>query len=546
MKLSRYLALAALAATLPTLLPAQTLDVASALTEVTVYRQGALVKRTGRLTLAAGNQRVAFSQLAQSIRPNTVQLAVGRGVSVFALDLSQDPLAAPAEPDSLVSLRGLLARVDDSLAVLAAERAGLNEELAVLAANRDLTGHDATPANSAAAIREAARLYRELTTEANVALARLLPRERDLEERQQRLQRRISAIRPQPRGDVGRVSAKLIAERAGTYDFELSYVVNDASWAPDYDLYVATEDGIRADLVLAAKVQQYTGVDWTDVGITFSTSDINSRLQAPELTPRYLGRDELPTAYLAQDERAVMLRGRVAGVQVESKRGAEMAEADVAFEPAAIFATASNITTARLYAVERPFSLAADNQPSSVRLTRAELPLALRYRIVPKREPTAYLEALVSAWDTLDLLAADLRLHLDDRYLGATYLDPAEASDTLSFGLGPDPRIVVEREPLGSGSDKKVLRNRIHYDLGYRITLRNTRDVAVSVLVEDQVPVSQRDEIEVDVKSISDGGQLDTETGEVTWQLSLKPGGREELEVRYEVDAPEGVRVGFE
>ena len=533
-------------------LPAQTPDVVSAITEVTVYRQGALVKRTGRLTLAAGNQAVAFTQLAQGIRPNTVQLAVGRGVSVFALDVSQDPLAAPAEPDSLVSLRSLLARVDDSLAIIAAERAGLNEELAVLAANRDLTGEDATPANSATAIREAAALYRELTREANVALARLLPRERDLTERQQRLQRRVSAIRPQPRGDVGRVSAKLIAERAGTYDFELSYIVNNASWAPDYDLYVATENGVRADLVLAAKVQQYTGVDWSDVDITFSTSDINSRLQAPELAPLYLGRDQVSLAS--------QVAGNTAGMAMRKN---EQPEADIAYlqeeilmdgvqaprRPAAAmttFSTASNSATARLYTVERPFSLQPNGQPSSVRLTRSELPLSLRYHIVPKRESTAYLEGLATGWDTLNLLAADLRLHLDDRYLGATYLDPAQESDTLSFGLGPDPRIVVERDPLGTGSDKKVLRNRVHYDLGYRITLRNTRDVPVSVLVEDQVPVSQRDEVEVDVKSISNGGQLEAETGEVKWQLSLKPAGREELAVRYEVEAPKGVRVSFE
>ena len=527
---------------LPLLTAAQpTQEAPSTLTAVTVYHQGALVTRAGTLTLAAGANAVSFPQLAQGIRPNTVQLAVGQGVATFALDVSQDPLAAPAEPDSLLSLRAVLAAVEDSLAVLHAERAGLQEELAVLAANRDLTGADATPAVSATAIREAARLYRELTREANVALARLLPRERRLTEHKSRLQRRIGAIRPSPRGDVGRVSAKLIAERAGTYPFELSYVVDGASWSPDYDLYVDTEAGVSASLVLAAKVQQYTGVEWADVELTLSTSDINSRLDAPELSPNYLGRDEYVVVGYGV--------AQPSAVRAERKRDAEadaVYEEIEAFEPAATFATSTAALTARLYTVSRPFSLAPDGQPSSVRLTRTNLPLALRYRVVPKRQTTAYLEGLVTDFDTLNLLVAPLRLHLDDRYLGATALDPAEASDTLAFGLGPDPRIAVEREPIGRGSDTKVLRNRRHYDLGYRITLRNTRATPATLLVEDQVPVSQREEIEVDVESVSDGGKHNEETGLVQWQLSLKPGERRELTVRYGVDAPKDVRVGFE
>ena len=550
---TQLLALLPLALSLSTApIHAQLANPTSTLTEVTVYRQGALVKRTGRVTVTAGNQDLAFTGLEQSIRPGSVQLAVAQSVSTFALDVTQDPSRAPAEPDTLLGLRDQLAALDDSLARLSAERAGLNEELAVLAANRDLTGEQATPSTSATAVRDAARLYRELTTEAQLALARLKPREERLQKRQQQLQQRIGAIRPQPAGNVGRITAKVIAERAGTFAYEFSYIVNNASWTPDYDLYVQADEDTRARLTLSGNVQQYTGVDWTDVKLTLSSSDINSRLAPPELSPLYLGRDVASlrsnmAGYAKELEAAdgtISIRGArtdgpqyvIDGVRIQA----------AASNAAPTYATATNSAAARLYTVDRPFSLAANGRPSAVRLTSHELPLSLRYHVVPKREPTAYLTGVVTGWDTLNLLGANVRLHLDERYLGDTYLDPAQNSDTLTVGLGPDPRVVVERKPLGRGSDTKLIRNLKTYDLGYEISLRNTRSVPIDILVEDQIPVSQRDEVEVELKSATASPSVEASTGKLTWQLSLKPATREQLVVRYDVKAPKEVVVNFE
>ncbi len=543
---TRLLALLFILCCSTVLAQAQINSPASRISEVTVYRQGALVKRTGKLTVTAGDQETSFAGLEQSIRPGSVQLAVGQGVNTFSLDVTNDPSRAPEEPDSLLTLRDQLLALNDSLAVLAAQRAGLTEELAVLAANRDITGEQASPANAATAVRDAARLYRELTTEAQIALARLLPRERDLQKRQQQLQQRVNAIRPQPRGNVGRITAKLIAERAGTYDYELSYIVNNASWTPDYDLYVQAEQDTRARLTLSGNLQQYTGVDWENVRLTLSTSDINSRLAPPELSPLYLGR-EVNLAFQMAGNSAGYAKRAAPRPEADAMEDAEMVIDGVPlYAPAATYATSTNSAAARLYAIDRPFSLPANGRPSAVRLTSHELPLALRYHVVPKRETVAYLEGVVTGWDTLNLLGANVRLHLDDRYLGDTYLDPAQNSDTLSVGLGPDPRLVVERKPLGKGSDTKLIRNRKEYDLGYSITLRNTRNVPVSVLLEDQIPVSQREEIEVTLKSVESNGRLDSTTGKIVWQLSLKPATREQIAVRYEVVAPKEVVVNFE
>ncbi len=544
--LLRSLALLAIALTAGVLAKAQgpqvpAQEVNSSISEVTVYRQGALVRRSGRVTLSAGTQEVAFVGLEQGVRTGSVQLAVDQQVSTFALEVGLDPSRPAADPDSLRVLRTRLDSIDLAIARVNAQRAGIQEELAVLVANRDLSSEQSATPTSATAVRDAAKLYRELTTNAQVALYELGVRERLLQQTRQQFEQRINNIRPAERTDIGRINATLLADRAGTYDVELSYVVENASWTPDYDLFVNSEGGKPARLLLTANVQQSTGVDWRDVRLTLSSSDINSRLSAPYLSSVVLG------------SQAVDLSANYAGAVRQKSRAesdaypaaAPMQEVQLSYAPAT-FAYESNSAAARLYTIDRPFSLAANGRMAAVKLTSNNLPVQLRYHVVPKRELLAYLEGVVTGWDTLNLLGATMRLHLDDRFLGTSYLDASQDSDTLTVGLGPDPRLVVERVGRGQGSDTKVLRGRKTYDLGYRIALRNTRAQAIDVVVEDQIPISSREEITVELKEATGKPSHDPATGKLTWRLSLKPATREQFDVRYLIDAPKEVPIQFE
>lgn len=513
---------------------AQTI-VSSKVEAVTVYQQGALVTRKGSVKLDAGEQQLRFSNLEQSIRSGSLQLDIDPSVGTFAIEFGFDASRKTQEPDSLLQLRDSLTVVRLALSRLAAKRAGYIEELAVIAANRDLSSDQAATSQSPEKIRDAAKIYREMSTAANLALVDIDVEEKRLKMLEARTVRRIESIRPAPRQDIGVVNAKVVAERAGTFDFELTYIVESTSWSPNYDLYVTTEGKANSQLVLAANVQQTTGVDWNNVKLTLSTGDINSRLAPPQLAPYYIGYPQ-PVA---------MARNQA---QVESDMVFEAPMSNTGYAPKrqATYGTELSSASAQLYAINRPFSLATNGKASSVKLIAHDLPIHLRYRVVPKREQRAYLEGLITDWDELNLVAAQTRMHLDGRYLGEIYLDVQQNSDTLTFGLGPDERLVVERTGKGQGSDTKFIRGRKVYNLGYVISLRNTRNVAIDVLVEDQVPVSQRDEITVEIKERSGKPSFDASTGILSWQLSLKPASREELKVAYTIDAPKDTPIRFE
>ncbi len=518
-------------------------QISSKLEKVTLYQRGALLTRTGSINLQAGEQEFVIQGLERNINAGGIQLAIDRSVGIFAVEYSRTNTQASVEPDSLIKLREALKEMRKVLTVNNIKQKGYNEELEILKANR-VVAQSQTTGFTSSSIREATKLHNELATAARVARLELSEEAEEIKMEISVLEQRINAIRPNQNGAVGKITAKVIAERSGTFNFELTYISNAASWNPNYDLYVQTEGATKSQLVLAADIRQNTGVDWENVELTLSNSDINSRLAPPMLSPLYLGGNE-----------TYSLRSQVAGAAPKRKVEREMEEelvipmqnatADgVAY--AATYATQSNSAAARLYEIDRPFSLVANGKSSSVKLTSNELPLDLRYRIIPKREQQAYLEAVITGWDTLNLLAAQTRTHLDGRYLGETYLNTQQNSDTLTVGLGPDKRLVVKRRGKGQGSDTKFIRGKKEYNLGYEILLRNTRNVPIEVLVEDQIPVSQRDEITVTLEKATGKPKLEEFTGKLTWKLSLKPAKEEKLAVNYQIVAPKDTPIRFE
>ena len=71
----------------------------------------------------------------------------------------------------------------------------------------------------------------------------------------------------------------------------------------------------------------------------------------------------------------------------------------------------------------------------------------------------------------------------------------------------------------------------------WRITVKNSRQEAVSLILKDQIPVSENSTITVTTEELS-GGQLDKSTGIVVWQLQLQPNEQREFIVQYRVKYP--------
>ncbi|KAG5979411.1 hypothetical protein E4U55_005187 [Claviceps digitariae] len=195
--------------------------------------------------------------------------------------------------------------------------------------------------------------------------------------------------------------------------------------------------------------------------------------------------------------------------------------------------------------------------------------VAYSYTVVAKYKPVAYLRAKFKNTSKMTLFKGRAGLSLDGSFMGRTWLPRCSAGDTFMLSLGVDPSIkVTYPKPVIQRASPGLFSKETTAVFTRAITLHNTRATATkptSLLVLDQVPLSQDENLRVDILSplgLSVGsGEIRTgapgldprenkdwgsarasvkKDGEVTWDVSLNPGKAVRLTLEYGIAFPNG------
>jgi hypothetical protein len=74
------------------------------------------------------------------------------------------------------------------------------------------------------------------------------------------------------------------------------------------------------------------------------------------------------------------------------------------------------------------------------------------------------------------------------------------------------------------------------------IKVKNTKATPVNIKVEDQIPITKNDKIEIKAIELN-GAALDEDTGGLTWLLNLKPNETKKIIFTYSVTYEKGKQV---
>ena len=195
--------------------------------------------------------------------------------------------------------------------------------------------------------------------------------------------------------------------------------------------------------------------------------------------------------------------------------------------------------------IRQPLTLLSNGKVTVTELGRHQLPATYQYVGLPRADKDAFLVADATGWESVNLLEGEANVYFDNSFVGKTILDPNELTDTLHFSLGRDNSIRIQRTKIADKSTRKTLASNQEQNMAWRITVKNTRNEAVTLTLKDQIPVSQNSNITVTTEELS-GGKLDKEKGFITWQLNLQPNEQKELIVQYRVKYPKNRRLVVE
>ncbi len=187
--------------------------------------------------------------------------------------------------------------------------------------------------------------------------------------------------------------------------------------------------------------------------------------------------------------------------------------------------------------ISLPYTIPADGQGHVVAVKEHEVASAYRHYCIPKLDPAAYLFAKATGWDELDLLSGPANLYYEGTFIGETFLDSDQVTDTLDISLGRDRSIVVQRIRSKELSQQQFFGNKRSETIGWHIDVRNTKAEPIDLVIIDQIPVSVRNDIEVTLRE-HDASSINDEKGFLTWRKSIDPRSVSRHGFVYAVKAP--------
>lgn len=298
-------------------------------------------------------------------------------------------------------------------------------------------------------------------------------------------------------------------------------------------LGVATDAGGRYSLQLPAGNQtlQFRFLGYTTQEVPANRSIINMTL-SPET--QELG-EVVVTAYGRSLTNT--LQDRAAGAKI---RGASSIRQDyigkkedsIPLEYEQI-----NYQTTFVYDIDLPYSIPSSGKPEVVNIKTEYLEAEYLYSTSPKAIQQAFLVARLPDWTRLNLLDGESNLYFETSFVGKSIIDTHIGTDTLEISLGKDEGIIVNRERKRDFEQKRFFSGKKREERHFELTVMNAKKQDISVSVYDQIPVAVRDNIKINVIN-TDGGEVNEKTGLVTWKLTLKPGEKRVLQLKYAVDYP--------
>lgn len=555
----------------PLLLSAQSQRISSDIQSVKVHLQGAEIIREVEVGLRKGRQKLIFEQLSPKLYPKSIQITTGEKVRILSVVGKQNYLQRQEANPAIEALRDSVQQLREQIATANNQVEANKAAIELLRSNQDLQKEQSQL--SIARLESMLQFYqRQMLAiyQENSQLAR------QLEKLHRQLLDSKLQLRELNEGRQASSEVELLLDvpQATKVPIRLRYVVADAGWAPAYDLEAPE---LSASITLRYRGLAYnnTGVDWENVQLSLSTADplrtaVQPSLEIWDLADSrnrnfnavgqlQMQNNQQQMDYQQQNQqykskavdksliKEVLGEDYNEGVDYRIERYRDrLSERSVSEQQV----SSMEIEVPELSAdfiIEEKQSIPADKKPYYIDIKTAELSAQYKYLSIPKIDSDAFLLARITGWEDLNLVNGPVHIFNQNRYVGQSYLDIRNLSDTLDISLGRDPSIVVTRDKVQGDSKSMLLGSSKKVSAKYTINVRNNHSKAIPIEIRDQVPISNDKDISVELTDLG-GADLEKSSGLISWMqeipaksnrsfsfgFAIKYPKEKEVEVRYQ------------
>jgi uncharacterized protein (TIGR02231 family) len=511
-------------------------EIKAVLKHVTVYPDRAQLTHETSVEIAAGKSILRLGGLSPYIDAQSIQVKGFGDFTILAVNLENNYLQNLEELPEVKNIKNqieaLQVKVGDEKTAIEV----LKEKEAFLVANRAVLVSEKT--FTLEQLKSVMDLY---TTNMDQVKTGILKKNRliaDLEKQITALQNQISERIGKQQLPSGEIAVSVSSEKPVTGKLTFAYVVSNTGWYPSYDIRV---DDITkpVNIFYKANVFQSTGVDWKDVKLSFSNATPWIAGDVPILYPWFID--------FFQPQQ-IMIRGNSSMKKSQAPAVMEVAADNIMAkeeEAAPLFVEKKVGETSISFDIAIPYTVISDGKIQTLEIQRTTSPAQYKYVTVPKVSPLAYLTANITDWAKQSLQSGEATLYFENTFVGKSSLNVNQLSDTLTISLGTDNSILVKREKRKDFTSKKVIGSNKTDIFSFLITVRNNKATPVEITLNDQIPVSSNSGIVVEAAELT-GGKLNSQTGQVKWDLSIKPQETKQIVLTYSVKYPKDKTIILE
>ena len=498
------------------------------LSHVTVFLRGAELLSSGRIEIPAGECEVILNQVASAVHEQSLSVSASNGVTVLSASVCADHLDGGVLTEMAREIQDRLERKRVERQCLHVQMNVQEEKVRVLQANRQLAPAGIRGGVSVVDLGAMVDFIAQRTENA-------WEKQLELGIKVEKLDGEIASLESQLEEEngkdikaAGKVVLRLLSEQAVQTDIRISYMTYDASWSPSYDLRV-DEIGAPVHLVYKARLFQNSGIHWDDVLLTLSTGNPSQGAQMPVLYPWYIRKEQAHSTSVYAAEMMHEVAESSAMMKCSKAVRSNTLEAYVTTNTQGL-----NVS----FDIALPYTIPCDGKGHMVMIQEAHVPADYCYVTAPRVDTDAFLEARIMDWQALNLMPGQSSIYFEGVYVGQGYIDFTQIRQGVGISLGREKRIVVKRvEDENHRSKAGLLGGDVQRTFAYTIDVENARSDAVKVLIKDQLPVSQDNDIGVIDLELA-GAAHDKRTGMLEWEYLIQGNGSVCIAYSY------GVRFG--
>ncbi|MEE9349598.1 MAG: mucoidy inhibitor MuiA family protein [Flavobacteriaceae bacterium] len=483
--------------------------------EITVFLNSAEISRKSQVSISKGKSDVLFKGISSRILKEGLKVSLSNDVKVYAINIEEnlDFLLNNSEWQQLV-LKEEHFKSEESL--LSVELNTLKKELMYLEANMNI-GNNV----SFTQIDEGATYFRNKMKALHI---RIFEEENNIkkfqksvakfENEKRKLKEKLKKI-----NSIIRIT--VISKTDTVSNVELRYLVSNAIWKPTYAIRT---NGKGEDVTLnyQANIYNDTGNDWNHKPITLAIMDPLDDVTKPKMNSWVLDEESY------NDEAEGRLSKAKGNYNQYDKN-------DTSYEVIPV----DDLSTR--FKIEDLHLIPSDATPHLIDVKTFVKKASYYTLSIPKVKDGAFVIASISNWENMGLLNGPISLYYKNTFQGVSQLNTQQVGKTLDISLGKDNSYTVTRRKLSSMRKEKFIGVTITDELTYELLVRNNRNEAMEIELRDQLPLSVDKSVVVEALNISNA-QLDGRSGQLTWNLNLKPNETRRILLKFKVKYPKKKR----